>query len=727
MIGEKAMKKLNIIFSMLVAGLIFFLSFISFNEGYTFTHMYPLLSQTFDKEMVQFEIQVSSEMLKENTNLAKIIRELYEEIDYDGYIYDDYSDDQEKYADAYISADNYDFPHLSLSNEENLSDSYYITNDFKDENATTYIEQFNRFATDPSSSFMNTKVVYRPMRSLKNNRFIDSNNHILMYFIVPKTEVQSFTEQLKREFITPNFNCSERVTEVPNEMCNMFFGYTSSGEDFIRSKMNFNILENPLSYPKSTIYLTLFSLVLILLNISLTQSKEISIRYLSGNQEMVIFRRLFVQSIVMSIVTFIGTLIVLSLFVLNLKIPITYQYLRNLLSVIFIIILLMMVLSFIFYGLLKYALRKGALKRTFSAQGIMVFSVCIKIIAIILFTIPIAQQYEKAIDEKAYIDYFNEHSFLKDHLIVNHVNYGYEAGWEDQTENNQWLFEIVETLDLQYFNHDELNQYTFLDQNGEILNYVSVNRKFLGNYDIYDTNNQIIDTKALEATTILVPEKRREAFEAFQREITNVIYTKDTPLLSSYMVPGVSIESPNILVVVGDPEHYSNSINFAAISIPNDKEKVDAFIEVVSNRVAPPELNRFNDLYTRVVVDYRDTMISLTLSVVSTILIVSMFSYMIIVTYLENFQKIISVYYTQGYSRFKRFEGLIYVVLGSLLLTYIVSNLQNRLRNPLLGGVINVSTLFWILGIILLIDCILVIGLTHQFEKKSIPSILKGD
>lgn len=104
-----------------------------------------------------------------------------------------------------------------------------------------------------------------------------------------------------------------------------------------------------------------------------------------------------------------------------------------------------------------------------------------------------------------------------------------------------------------------------------------------------------------------------------------------------------------------------------------------------------------------------------------------MFSYMIIVTYLENFQKIISVYYTQGYSRFKRFEGLIYVVLGSLLLTYIVSNLQNRLRNPLLGGVINVSTLFWILGIILLIDCILVIGLTHQFEKKSIPSILKGD
>lgn len=726
------MKRLNIIFSAFAALIIFFVSFINFDAGYNFSHLMPLLSETNGNEKVLIEFNAVTETLKEGIDFVKIIQEFYGNVNYDGYIVDRSFVNDDIFVEFYISSNSEEIiSHLDLSGEVDFSKSYYITNDYSDINATIYVEQFNRFSGNPSSNFLKEKTVYKPISLLGDLELSDNNSIILMYFVVPETEVDNFKKYLEIEFVRPNYMCTETKFEDEFRICNMGFFMDTSSENYVNDKMNYNLLENPLEYPKSTVYLTMFSLILILLNITLTQSKEISIRHLYGNKEGVIFRRLFSQSIVVSILSFVATLVVVSVLALNFKLSVTHQFLSILTSFTIVYIVLMTLLSIVFYGLLKISLRSNSLKKTFKAGIIMYFSVLVKVVAIILLSFPIAQLFEQAVADREYLDYFDTHTFYQDHLIVRSINYGYEMNWEETMEQNQWLFSIIEDLELMYLNSMQLHQYVeaYNDQYfaDETLKYVSVNRNLIKNYEMFDTENNKIDTESLEVNTIYVPESRLKEFDTHSNQFKNVVYTKDTPTVSRFATSGYVIESPIILVIVDDPSYHVDSINNDSIILPNDPETVKEFVGIVSNQITDPNMFRVNDLYSMISMNYRETMLSLVLSIFSTLIIITMFSYMITVTYIENFKMYIAIFYSQGFSRLKRYEGLIYIVLGTLISTFIVSDIQNRLANPLLGDRVNIAIFFGMIIIILIIDVILMITLINKFEAKSVPVILKGD
>lgn len=262
---------------------------------------------------------------------------------------------------------------------------------------------------------------------------------------------------------------------------------------FTNEMHSFNILENSFTYPKNIVFLSLFSIVLILMNISFMEAKEISVRYLNGNRESMIYLRLYAKPIIISVLSFTATIFIASLFVLDFRFFITFSYIKILLHILMYNVLIMGILALAFYFMHKLSLRLGMLKRTFDSQILLYSSIILKILAILFLSLPIARLYEEKQASIAYLEHFKRYNEFNDYYLVNNINYGYEMDLEAQNITDLSLFEIVESLDLPYINSDELD--FFFETDPSYLRYVSLNRSYIDKHEITDINGDVLITK----------------------------------------------------------------------------------------------------------------------------------------------------------------------------------------------------------------------------------------
>ena len=715
-------------------------SFIDFDEGYSYSQFYPFYQAELSDGYTRLELNAVTETYRyDSKQFADNVIAFYKSLPYDGYIIDREvtgldSNDPNIHATIYLSNKNNSFlPHLSFSSNtlnvdfNNESEQYTITNDLSDTNALEYIVPFNKFRSEVRSDFMKEKVVYKPLHGFDISKLKSNNSIILMSFIVPTSEISSFKALLEEQFILPNYNCRESEFPDPNRICNMGL-FESEAPTYVENKMSFNVLSNPFEFPKPILFLTAFSLFLSMLQLSFKESKEISIRRLYGNNEGVIYLRVFAKTIAESLLVFFPTLIVLAVFVLNFNLSITARYISVLFSIAFVYFVGIIVTALVFYGVLKEASKVHALKKTINPIVVLYISLAIKVLAILVLIVPLISSYENMTTSKLYMKHYEQYPHLKEGYVTDYINYGYEMDVVKQTQTNVWLFNLVEKYGFDYIDDGQLISFNYGVSDEGVFSYISVNRNALKHNDIYGLDNRLIQIQSLSKNTLLVPERYQRSYDksTFTGE-ADVIVVKETPDFSGSVVGRNPLKSPPVLIVVDNPSYYVGGINSMSIRIPDDSSSMTAFYHEVTQQLSAPKLTRNQDFYEMAKGNYQNKLSECVLLTVSSLLVISMFSIMMVISFIESNRKLLAIQYVHGVPRWRRYEVLIYMMIISIALVGIIVYIKNALANPLLGNVMQMNAILIFSSVVLIVDLLLLMISITRFESDSISSILKGD
>lgn len=207
----------------------------------------------------------------------------------------------------------------------------------------------------------------------------------------------------------------------------------------------------------------------------------------------------------------------------------------------------------------------------------------------------------------------------------------------------------------------------------------------------------------------------------------NVIFVQDTPNLSSFTTANHIVESPSILVLVDFLEENICGIDTTSILVSDNTALIEEFTNEVQRQITKPNLIKGSDLNRMVKNNLMQTTSQYVLTILNSLTLISMFSYLIIVSYLSLNKKMISIHYVHGLSRLKRYEKLSYITTISVLISFIIVSLQNFRSNPLFGQGVNALVIMVIGVAVIFIDLVLVFFLVSDFEKNNVSEVLKSE
>lgn len=585
--------------------------------------------------------------------------------------------------------------YLNLENDKKIDfnsrmEERYYSSDISDAKRYNTLQLLNTTILDNRKE----AIEFQPFYKMKNNSYYKVANQA-NFFIMgdsPVNEFDEFQQYLKNK--------------------NSVFSNKIQKFDWHVSDWQSN-LDNEIMYMNIVIPITLLVLILFMTTYIMKQNQKTLIMRLHGLPTHYILNQLFLPLILRCLLAFPITILIC--YWINIGTPsvVTKVVDQDLLVLLIVFFVSIITVYFLMYIYIKFMSNLKYLKTKAKLSGIVKTNLVLKMLLTIMFISPCIE-----IIKLTYPD-------LKDIGIM----------LENQERlENMYIFENTlynenKVLD-KFFDHSYYVDFTSYQAllHGDFLEgaeepFMSVNRKYLEQYEIEDIQGNVINLDKLKNGDLLIPEKYQFSSLEFipKQDDTNKYIIKNGNVYLDY--------NPNSYVhAISDPvviyaDKYDASMNLSASYMfhPKTKEKKSDYYEKILEDLIPESGYRVTD--NKSYYQYFIDSITQKILKLSSILIIYLsvylgFVYQSTFIFLDDCKKLLAIQYIQGVSKKERYRKIYYNNLVVYVIPFLISILF--LKQSFF------DSLFYFISIILL-----ELGVTwfmiHCFEKKQFVSILKGE
>lgn len=706
------MKKINSALTIIIAVLIFQMISSTFNQQYHLSS-YDFATQDKEDDLRVISLSVSTETFKGSQEaFVDTLINYLEVTPYDVSVLSvgEATGYEEAVDRLYVKSKDSAYSHLYIKgivpqnspNNHNLGS--IITN--YDENRVQIIQPF-RFDREIRYDGVMNKLEHKSLHDL-NELVGDKANFIVnLNFFVPNEETSKFQDTLRTEYFNKYFACEENQNS--EQICGLNV-HTRMPVD-IRN-FEWKLFDLNVGYPLLIMLVSCISLITIIIYQEIKNKKEIIIRKMHGNSEWVIFLRLLLPLILQTLFLFVLTLILLFIICYEGPYVLLKSLLHTLLKVSLIFSTLIAILVFALACIQRITNKGLYLKREARIPVIYFGNIILKVIVIVMLSIPLVTHAEHVMKRYAYQHELNQMTNDFDQAISS-VNYGYEFNGDDELRMNQELFHMANENDIAYINFTDIMR-NFENSSFSVpveINTVAFKLLFPEIQDV------MFGKDSVEITTL------QDESPFLSQDAIRLDKTPD--ITTPFYTWGV-LKNPSYRLVLNPSSDDLNMINFMSLYTTNGNAVgANQFFEQVSQNITNPEILKLQTLQSSSQKVLTRTLFELTMKVMVIFLLIFVYSKLLIGLYLNSYGKHLTIQYLHGVFRAKRYapiymHQIISIFMSSVFTVFIL------LKE--VGGMMLISvgliSLYFI--VILIFDLLLIYFQLRKFERKSVV-VLKGD
>ena len=511
-------------------------------------------------------------------------------------------------------------------------------------------------------------------------------------------------------------------------------GVMDSAMTFIIGKSHFdmafpevNIIRDATKMPYSVIWVSFLSIMVIGIYTTIKDFKEISITYLNGYSIWMIFREYFLKFNLLNALIMGGSLLFSSIYLCQSIGPAWLKYFKELIEIYYYYIGFLAISIFLSYLYLTTNFSSNLMKRNSDGSFLTSSLLMIKIVFIIVFVVPIFIAMNVYNYNNGYVNMYKNDPRLEQTQII-----GFAAQLSSD-ENKHHLLKFNEFVYENKLSYYDYYSFKFSDQNplideqnpslGEYIKhgdlnipyqypFVVVNQKFLNDYKGIDKPDG----------SILVPSQVDKQFAGLNTGKQTEIYHDRLQFdVLNFIDLQTSLINPIIIV---DQNAFIKSSSKATYFYQyGDDRGFEDYLEPYSLKYdLGAAVKPIKDIYRTAlegsIAKQKEIQYSLTVLVI----LMSMINLVTLRIFLDGDSKRIMVKYIHGYTFVNRFG---YIVLSVLISS--ISGLLWVYVSTLKEIGLKYTYLFYLSLFILLLEMGILTYLIRKFEKKHIPSVIKGD
>jgi len=732
------LKKLNIVFIILVSFLLYFVKFNDFNEEYGMflygpSEVYVRNNENTNRIWItlNFENRIDGQSKKEYLleNISKInrpatIQKEVRPLDNSYLTYITYG-----YGPLEIIAENL----VTTESHENAT-SYYISNDNLDPNNTHLIEYLDSRYYDFKSADI-LKVVIQSLENITEEE-LDLEEEIRVAFTVSDHDINVFLEDVSKYF------------GISLTMDNL---YIESYDDFqitIQHSWYYTALEAP----RPILYISMVSLVIILLLDLKNKHSEVVIRKLHGNDSRKIFRKLFLSTILINVSALILTLGVLFVYHMSVSSTLTLRLMDEMLPSITLLLVILLIFMIFFYFVFEFNTTMVALKRSPQHYFTLGASILIKTLCVLILSVSMIESVDEFSDAKRAYDISENDPVMLEKAFFN-VSFN---GFLDSPDwLNELTFQLVSENDWgirDMLTHTSLISYSEIIQtypDSELPEYlrgynpdipfIMMNHHSISDYKfIGEDGNEINIDKYRNINWVLAPttykdEITGEGIRCFG-DCEIVYYQNHLTIGDTQGRFGGNVKDSKLIYVMNQyTDEYR--INMGIQTTLVDKglsDQVKVALDTFQSENKGVHVNIINgqDVYDLNRDYFIQTFVSTGIQLLLILFLISVFVYTYLVIYFNFKGKELFIKYILGSSFEKRYFKIFLVTIVSNILTYVglvTLSVKNRQTALFDSKWLEQTSIARYMIFVIILESIIVLITIIMFEKKNISTILKGE
>lgn len=748
------MKKMSTVFTILIASLLFYVSWNTFNMNYFQRQNSFNVNSLKNSSVDRLELHLSTHVLEIGTDeLKETFIDFFKEHNMDGYIaFEVVEDNLDKSTHYYLHAD-YDlslFEFFTLPKKLNidfksLQENNYITNDLS-KNAY-HIDYLDTNYYKSRDDYDRSNITIYPLSKLNDleNEYMKNIQTTLVVF-APQNQEANVNKMLLEDIYIPLGLTSKALSDdILFELSN------NTTENSIQlvdaSSLESIVTQNSITeMPNSLLLISVVALLLVNVYLIFAQAKEIYIRRMHGNSNLLIFAKTVLRVILTSLFVFFLTFVGLWIIYVHSYREIALLFSKQLLYIFLMYALFVSISIIVLYLYLSIKNSILFLKKKLDLSITLLFSSAIKVISVFILFVPLVTNFEERINlEKGLKAMESDPVYLKSVGLqgISQPIYPQFVDAEIQLKTVEWYQkthdEIVQLIDNERLSFIDMDTYHFnyyLDETSNVSPYAIVNDIHLSYYPI-TKNKKPFDMSQENHNFILVPKSKKDKFENQKSEVEgfenkNVHYVDNTfTQFSNYPGHNNQYQDPILYVIVDDysyvPEFY-NSLR----KVINDESDYESFNKTMfefNQEVAQFPRIKSEDIHELISNEAQEKNTIFYTMLLISIFVIALFTHLSTYSYLEITKKETAVKYIHGHSGFNRYS-LIYMInmISIMILSYLLYRYNNSLiisnKEYLLIGknYIILALLAMFIG-----DLIITSILIYIFQKRNIVTLLKGE
>lgn len=731
-------KKLNIVFIVLVSFLIFYVQFNEFNESYAMGVYGPTAVHVKNNEntnemiltidLSSMDVSQSNETylfsLISNINRPASLHFEYNPIEegyltYVNYIYG--STDIIK--DATVTTESYD-----------NATNYYISNDVSDPNNTHLIEYLDDKYYDLKSAY-EIKTVILSMENIVDTTVL-VNDKVNVTFIVNDSDKGAFVKDVSE------------VLNIP----------ITHDDFFTTSHTDLNVGEDIPWYisafkqPRPILYISSVSLLIILLLDAKKNNKEITVRRLHGNKSNTIFKVLFLRTILLNVSVLFLTLGLAYLYFIGKFSALSYRFIQYITPSIVLFTILLIVFMMVFYLILRFNGTIISLKKSQQHTASFYASLFVKAVCVLILALPLISSIDVFVNAKRAFDNIKNDQIAQESLSINFLTYNES----NLSERNRKVFGIINEYKLGI---RDMLKYSEIKMNEEFMKesesdssysgytegynphipFIVMNQHSITDYTFIDEENNPIEiSQYKDKNWILAPTKFRN--EIVENGIKcfgecEIVYYQNKVIIDDLGSSlGRNTSNSKLIYVMNQ---YTDEVIFEfgiTSKLENQKmtEETKEALELLQQEFPSnkPSIHYGPDLYTLAEATYSEALISMSIQIVLTVFLISVFVYTYLSIYFDFKGKELVIKYLNGTSFEKRYLQIFCTMIVSNMLTVICMlwlKHQNTTATNQFVGWLDLSTILQYTFFALILESTILVLTIMLFQQKKTNLILKGE
>lgn len=732
-------KKINYIFTIVLAVLVGTLYFQQFNLNYNQKITFINLNHVLSEENVILELIINpGETGHTSLEFIESALHVIEKLQLPASLSAERLSEDQKHSIRFLflTNDPYLISHVHLENDQTIEQVmnqpfWQITNNPQIEN-TVLIDFLDKNYYEFDTGWRNEISFYSIDQIISH--FPETTSQIGFRVIVEPQNIALVKQRIANEM-------SEFFPrDIPNMPIDAFI-YKIGKENYQAEHLVPSFLKQMISIPYSILWLSMLCTLFISIYVSIRQTKEIMIGYLHGYDMGTIIKKYFMPYILISGTLFMSVMLGTSYIISDSHSSLFLKYVEELLPFALMYISLMIFSAVLTYVWVKHQFSAEILKENRQFKMIYVAMSILKCGIILTLCIPLLQEWNDVAQRQPYLMVFKQHSKLREGVSVNYSGLNHNIA-EDRInlieDVSKWVaqnkigyvdfFDYLDNYEIDLSEQENMRNPYFITFNGFTLlktPYLIVNAKYL-----YDYVGLIVETT--DEVKFLLPQKYGQG-----SDIYNMIASQSTSEIQYYeqelvfaphfetsvgIKPSMGVITNPILIVDANAVGKSGRFEGKIVGFSDDEPLYEMINEMEAKYPTTFSVQTIESSYQRI---NHEQNRSLSIVLQFAFIYVALLIIFVVTTtgvYLSSYANELVVYYMSGYGYFKRYRIIygvtsIVSVLAFGLVAYLLYHTSALDVEPWLG---------LLLGTIIL-DNTVVMSMVHIFESKNMPMIIKGD
>lgn len=459
---------------------------------------------------------------------------------------------------------------------------------------------------------------------------------------------------------------------------------------------------------KILIPIMLIVLILTISTWTIKQTSKIMIMRLHGHSSLKILHHFFFPLFLLLNGICVATMLLMYRFIIHSPSPATARFDQELLNLTLLFILSFCIIYILIYIYIRFMFALKYLKTKPNLTNILNINLAAKIILAILIIAPFLTITNEAFPiTKTFLDSWRNEDEISSQYTIS-------GAFMNDAEVLEAFLPISKYDD---FMLNSINKQT-MDYPIDV-DFITVNKKYLQDYEIMDSQNNPLDYHKLKSGDLLIPEKYEYRDNQIYCQTTecveiiiqnNFVFKPHQPVLSS-------VKDPIIIYV----DKYSPSLDINSTNLYLSKDKPKSFYESKLDKILDKQNYRLVDNKNTLHEFYpmaKEKILKLGSILFVYFAIYFSFVYQSTFIFLDQSKKKLSIQYIQGVPRKDRYLSIYLSNSLIYLIPFFISVIYLKL--PLYSCMI-------FFGCIILLEFLTTTYMIYRFEIKNIASILKGE